>query len=271
MKETQVVLVRGRAQRKLPTPAKQGRRVPLFLDEYGFLHAVIEKDLSTQNDSLESDGPGLYTTWAGHFGASYNSPVDIILTVNSLGGVAITQGQISRSSCVIFDASENRAFTISMDQAIWNATARTIDLSRCDGYFLLAAADEVQMVIPGPIQYPEEKIIDLTDATATTRRYIVSMKTALGFDYDKAAIDLLLTGGVEVWLFASNNPNADASADDDWIDKTEEFTGGLSSLVSDELYSIVIRDCPYARLMIKVVTLDATNRILAYQTRSTNR
>lgn len=98
-------------------------------------------------------------------------------------------------------------------------------------------------------------LVDETNLDADTYRYIINMES-----YKNLSLHLKGSGGVTFTVWASNDDTADDSADAGWVDISSDVLGGASITDDEGIYFIDTSYIP-ERLMIKVVTSDATNAV----------
>ncbi len=97
-----------------------------------------------------------------------------------------------------------------------------------------------------------EHIIDETNQSASTYRSIIDLNS-----YKDLSLHWVLSGGVTLTFWASNDASADDSSDTGWEDVTSIVTGNASEVDNSGIAFVdIIR---VDRLMIKYVTSDATN------------
>jgi hypothetical protein len=98
-------------------------------------------------------GDSLWSTDYGDFtAAATNATNSIVLSVDSVGGMAITQATFANGTLKVWDASDSQQKTIDLTKATWTAGTRTIDTSACTGAFTFATADVVSLTFPGPLK-----------------------------------------------------------------------------------------------------------------------
>ncbi len=100
-----------------------------------------------------------------------------------------------------------------------------------------------------------EHLVDEANIAADTYRYIIPKE---GYKY--GSLHLKGSGGVTFTIWGSNDDTADDSADTGWNDLSTEIIGAASLVDGEQLCMIDTPMMPQ-RLMVKVVTSDATNAI----------
>jgi len=110
---------------------------------------------------------------------------------------------------------------------------------------------------PDALRESFDEIINSTDISATTRRFVIPMD---GFKL--FSITWVVAGGVTLTLYQSNHPDADETADTGW---TQVVTFGVQVDNSDTFHMGF--DFKILHLMLKVVTSDTSNSLAIYTAR----
>jgi len=132
-------------------------------------------------------------------------------------------------------------------------------------------AQKVFVLNPDYEHYTEsEHLVDFAAVGAATSRYVIPME-----GYRFASIHAKLTAGAgdtnTMTVWASNNPDADDSADTDWVDISTDVIGAASlaaaNSTEEAIYFIDISTIPM-KLMIKIVTTGSANAADVYVKKS---
>lgn len=102
------------------------------------------------------------------------------------------------------------------------------------------------------------QLINDTDIAAATYRKVFNRES-----YRGASLHLRCSGGVTMTVWASNDPDADTTADTGWVDISSSVLGAASIVDTEGLY-FIDTDQMTDKMMIKYVTSDATNAIDAF-------
>lgn len=102
------------------------------------------------------------------------------------------------------------------------------------------------------VKKPSLLFIDETNVAAATYRVVLDFN-----GYDNATVNVICAGGVTVDIFGSNNALADDTADTGWVSLS------ATSIVDNTDGWVINGQEPWAKLMIKYVTSDASNSIAA--------
>lgn len=97
-----------------------------------------------------------------------------------------------------------------------------------------------------------DPVVDATNDDTTTIRKVVSLE-----NYKDLSITWILSGGVIMTFWVSDDPDADDSADTGWQDVTNDFTG--SATQEDSSGSALVATVRAPKLMVKYITSDASN------------
>jgi len=110
-------------------------------------------------------GNNTYSTEQGDFTATVtNGTTNIVLSVDSVGGAAITAANFANGVLKVWDASTEQMVKITLDDFTWTAATKTLAVANCTGAFTFATADVVSLTLIGP----DKSLDKLTDSTKTT-------------------------------------------------------------------------------------------------------
>lgn len=104
----------------------------------------------------------------------------------------------------------------------------------------------------------QELLIDLA-VDAETNRFVIPME---GYKDLSTHRKITAGGTVDITLWGTNNPDADDTADTDWVDITADYFAKATSGTSE--VAEVSENIFFMKLMIKVVTTGTTNLIDVY-------
>lgn len=230
-------------------------------------------------------GNNTYSTEQGDFTAAVtNGTTNIVLSVDTVGGSAITAANFANGVLKVWDASTEQMVKITLDDFTWTAATKTLALANCTGVFTFATGDLVSLTLIGPDkvrdaatdtqktslirdisdQYVNETLIDSTNVAAATNYYPSASGVSMD-GYSSISIQGMTSGGVTTTIEATND---DASSPD-WVDITKSFidmitavAGGASFVDVNFLLSLANKDVLNVKaIRIKSVTSDATNAV----------
>ncbi len=255
------VKIGGKAHTSAPSVVADGDRVNAYFDEYGRLHTVDEGGSSTlpathrnpqdfnvayiSNVTITASGAPFSVDDSECFisyiyykptGSTWQSPL-----VNGVNGVSIAS-----ASNVITVTGGGTPFASSDEYLVGI-------IYQEKGYS--SAMDANQSVELAPISeaYIKEVLVEETNESADTYRASFSMSGS-----KSASLQWDISGGVTLTVWATNNDDADTSADTDWEDITTQVTGNASE-VDNSGIAFIDTNMMIDRIMIKRVTSDATN------------
>lgn len=164
-----------------------------------------------------------------------------------VGGIDADGGTISANPNLIAlkDSSDN--------------TLQKVAMGDSDGRLELAShitatkSDSVTESDPVSLHCDDEAtLISDTNQDTVTTRNILDM-----YGYQSFSIDWTLTGGVTLSIWATNDPDADATADTGWFNISPNIIGTQST--TDTTDMVIVDKLTVSKLMVKRETSDATN------------
>jgi hypothetical protein len=129
-----------------PTTRTEGQIGPLQADSSGSLK------VSSGSGGSAGGGNNTYSTEQGDFTATVtDSTYAIVLSVDSIGGVALTTANFANGILKVQDVSltPDEWKTITLDKFTWTAATKTLDVTSCTGAFTFGTGDVVTLVITG--------------------------------------------------------------------------------------------------------------------------
>jgi hypothetical protein len=124
-----------------------GDYIPLTTDPNGNLR------VATGSGGAAGGGNNTYSTEQGDFTATpTNATFSIVLSVDSIGGSAITAANFANGILKIVDVSltPDEYKTVTLDKFTWTAATKTLDITNCTGAFTLGTGDVVSLTLTGP-------------------------------------------------------------------------------------------------------------------------
>jgi hypothetical protein len=123
-----------------------GDYIPLTTDPNGSLR------VATGSGGSAGGGNNTYSTEQGDFTATVtNASNAIVLSVDSIGGVALTTANFANGILKVQDVSltPDEWKTITLDKFTWTPGTKTLDTAGCTGAFTFGTGDVVSLVITG--------------------------------------------------------------------------------------------------------------------------
>ena len=105
---------------------------------------------SSSGGGSAGGGNNTYSTEQGDFTAAVtNATTNIVLSVDSIGGVALNKNNFANGILKVWDASTEEMITITLDDFTWTAGTKTLAVANCTGAFTFATGDIVSLTIVG--------------------------------------------------------------------------------------------------------------------------
>lgn len=242
-----------------------GDYIPLTTDSNG--------NLRVQSSGSGSAGGGnnTYSTEQGDFTATVtNATNNIVLSVDSIGGSAITAANFANGILKVHDISVSTTKSITLDEPIWTASTKTLNTTNCTGAFTFATGDVVSLTLTGPDkmrdsatdatrtspirdlsdQYVGETLAALSNIAANTTGYLYfGMDGYKTFALQCATSDATPTDTITLTVEATYQDDGTADSSCDYDDVTNDWFGVASVVDTDVIFD---KDTPttakYVRL-----------------------
>lgn len=275
--DTGIMLMAVRNDSGTALAGNSGDYIPITTDANGNVR------VATGSGGSAGGGNNTYSTEQGDFTATpMNGTYSIVLSVDSIGGVAITAANLANGILKIMDVSltPDEYKTVTLDKFTWTAATKTIDITNCTGAFTLGTGDVVSLTLTGPDkmrdsstdaqrtsairdmsdQYVSETLIDTTNVAAATNYYPSSSGVSMD-GYKNLSIQGLTSGGVTTTIEVTN----DDAASPDWFDITTHLYDWVSAAYAASYVDVnmlfFLENLNVKALRIKSVTSDATNAV----------
>lgn len=190
-----------------------------------------DSDAGTQRVVLANDSPGgsgggsagggnnTYSTEGQDFTATVTDATNnIVLSVDSVGGVLLTEAHFANAILKVYDASATTTKTITLNNFTWTSATKTLNTANCTGAFLFATADKASLTLVGPprtedtgaqaqktveqtplyLRYIPDTIVNTTNV-ATGTKYYLSMAGYSDLAFSGTIIDAAHTTSIQVW------------------------------------------------------------------------
>jgi len=91
---------------------------------------------SASSSGSAGGGNNAYSTEQGDFTATATaSSTNIVLSVDSIGGVALDENNFANGILKVWDASEEQMRPITLNDFTWTAATKTLAVANCTGAF----------------------------------------------------------------------------------------------------------------------------------------
>lgn len=218
-----------------------GDYIPFTTDSNGNIR------VTTGGGGSAGGGNNTYSTEQGDFTATATaSTTNIVLSVDSVGGVAIDENHFANGILKVWDASSEEMIQITLDDFTWTAGTKTLAVANCTGAFTFAAGDTVSLTIVGPDKMRDyssdaQKTVEQSPiysryvmdtfphtnvANATPEYNYVNMDGYTGIE-----VHVEKTGGTDTFDVDYEASIEGDTSSEDWIDITGgmTFRGGSAS------------------------------------------
>jgi hypothetical protein len=210
-----------------------GDYIPLSTDPNGNLR------VATGSGGSAGGGNNTYSTEQGDFTATVtNASNAIVLSVDSIGGVALTTANFANGILKVQDvsATPDEWKTITLDKFTWTAATKTLDTAGCTGAFTFGTGDIVSLVITGsdkmrdsandatrnlPVrdcsdQFVEQSVVDTTNVASGTYYPSSSGQATAGYK-DLTFTGTLIDGAGETTTLTLEVSNIGGTTAGDWV------------------------------------------------------
>ncbi len=205
-------------------------------------------------------GNNTYSTEQGDFTATVtDATTNIVLSTDSVGGVAITAANFANAILKVWDASTEEMVQITLDDFTWTAGTKTLAVANCTGAFTFATGNIVSLTIVGPDkmrdsstdaqrnspirdisdQYVGETLATLTNIAANTTGYLYfTMDGYKTFAIQCATSDATPTDTLTLTVEASWQDDGTADSSCDYDDVTTAWFGVASVVDTDTVFDM---------------------------------
>jgi len=210
-----------------------GDYIPLSTDSNGNLR-------TSGGGSGGSTGGGnsTYSTEQQDFTATItDATTNIVLSVDSLGGQAITDATFANGILKVKDLSAVQQKTITLDKFTWTAGTKTLAVANCTGAFTFNTGDIVSLTLVGPDKRTAnsgQSVATLEGAPVYTRyvpdaSVLTNVPNAtpdetifIDMDgYHGCSIHVEKTGGTDTFAWTMESSCEGKISSSDWIDTTQ--------------------------------------------------
>jgi hypothetical protein len=207
-----------------------GDYIPITTDSNGNLR------VATGSGGSAGGGNNTYSTEQGDFTATpTDSTYSIVLSVDSIGGQAITAANLANGILKIMDVSltPDEYKTVTLDKFTWTAATKTIDITNCTGAFTLGTGDVISLTLTGPDKMRDSgtdaqrtsPIRDLSDQHVSREEVVNTTNVATGTYYygtmdgyeDLSFAGTLIDGAGETTTLTLDVSNVGGTTAADWM------------------------------------------------------
>lgn len=204
--------------------------------------------VSSGSATAVGGGNGDYSTEKNDFTATVtNNTKAIVLSVDSVGGSAITTANFANGTLKVQDVSltPDQWKTIVLDKFTWTAATKTLDVTSCTGAFTFGTGDIVSLTLTGPDKMrqtsddsmrntPTRDVSDqqvgdmfvLTNVPNATPDETIIVDLA---GYSGWSVHVEKTGGADTFTVEYAVSNEDALSTADWLAITPTFASGSAT------------------------------------------
>jgi len=233
-------------------------------------------------------GNNTYSTEQGDFTAAItNASTNIVLSVDTIGGVSIDENHFANGILKVWDASTEEMVTIELDDFTWTAGTKTLAVANCTGAFTFATGDLVSLTLTGPDkmydsvndaiqnspirdvsdQHLTQTVVDTTNVATGTYYPSSSGQSTAGYR-DVTATGILIDGAAETTTVTVEVSNLGGTTAGDWHtvyvrdDKNNTNVASVSATNETKGYAISMPGIgKFAYYRYLITTSAATNTV----------
>lgn len=210
-----------------------GDYVPLTTDSNGNLRTI-----ASGSGGSAGGGNNTYSTEQGDFTATItDATTNVVLSVDSVGGQAITVANFANAILKVWDATDEEMKIITLDDFTWTAGTKTLAVANCTGAFTFNTGDIASLTIVGPdkarnTSTDAEKSIEqapiythnIPDSYTLTNVPNATADETIFIDMQGrhgCSIHVEKTGGSDTFTWTMESSCEGKTSSVDWIDTTQ--------------------------------------------------